>query len=93
VPTTYVRSTKTISIHGTDIEKVAVTNFKKQFQTLKEIWTNRAVLHVLSKEIPKSLRKWMLLCINSVHTHIKELQYNGSYNTKYWKVNSMPQQF
>ena len=36
MPTTYVRRSKIISIHDTDIEKVTVTNSKKQFQTLSE---------------------------------------------------------
>ena len=37
MPTTYVRSTKIITIYGTDIEKVTVTISKKQFQTPSEI--------------------------------------------------------
>jgi hypothetical protein len=60
---------------------------------------------VPSKEIPKSLPGTECCYVSTLfshakkewkggkrtHTHVKELQYNGPYSTKYWQVNIMPQ--
>ena len=41
MPTICVRNTKIVSVHGTDIEKVTVTNSEDQFQTLSKINTDK----------------------------------------------------